>query len=238
MTPYLLSLWLHIGAGSLALGLFWTAAALRKGTPLHRRIGQGYLLAMLGVIGSGVPLALALVERGRPVGALFLAYLLLLVASTCWSAWRAIRDRQQRARYFGPLYWSFATLVALFGLLLVALGLRVGSSLLLVFGAIGPLAAWGSVQAWRRAPRDPKWWLKEHYGAMVANGVATHIAFIGVGLRNALPGIDPGLLQLFAWFGPLVAALFALWWLNRRYGRAPVRAPRPAGVAAPTARGG
>lgn len=230
MTPYALSLWLHIGAGSLALLLFWTAAMLRKGTGLHRRIGHVYLIAMCGVIVTGVPLALALLERGRPVGALFLTYLLLLVASTCWSAWRAIRDRQAPARYFGPVYWCFAGLVALYGLFLLSLGLREGARLLVVFGGIGPLAALGAWRAWRRAPNDPMWWLREHYGAMIGNGVATHIAFIGIGLRNAVPWLEPQLLQAIAWFGPLLAALLAAWWLDRRYGRTPRRARAPHGA--------
>jgi uncharacterized membrane protein len=215
---YAVALAAHIAAGALALLLFWTVGALRKGTALHRRLGQGYLIAMLAVIATGVPLAHALLARGTPAGALFLGYLLLLVGTACWSAWRAIRDRGDRRRYFGPIYWIFAITVFGYGAGLVVLGLRDGHPLFAVFGAIGVLAGIGAVHGWRRSSSDPKWWLKEHYGAMIGNGVATHIAFFGVGLRNALPGIDPQLLQSFAWFGPLAGALVAGWWLQRRYG--------------------
>src|SRR5690606_16814152 len=58
-----------------------------------------------------------------------------------------------------------------------------------------------------------------HYGAMIGNGVATHIAFFGIGLRSLLPGVDPQLLQHFAWFTPLAGAFIAAWWLGRKYGR-------------------
>jgi uncharacterized membrane protein len=230
MSLYSLSLVLHLVAGSVALLLFWCAAAMRKGTPLHRRIGQIYLIAMVGVIVSGASLAHALLERGSPVAAMFLCFLLLLVSSACWSAWRAIRDRADRRAYFGPMYWFFTAAVALSGMAMIALGLQIGATLFVVFGSVGVLAGAGSLHAWRRSPSDPKWWLKEHYGAMIGNGVATHIAFIGIGLRNALPGIDPQLLQSIAWFGPLVAAGIAAWWLNRRYGRSS-SAPRSRATA-------
>jgi hypothetical protein len=228
MDTYRLILVLHIASGASALLLFWTAALMRKGTPRHRWIGQLYLLSMLGVIISGVPLAHALIGRGQPVGALFLSYLLLLVSSACWNAWRAIRDRGDRRAYFGFTYWFLTVTVGAGGAAMIALGLHAGSALLMVFGSIGVLALLGSVHAWRRAPADPKWWLKEHYGAMIGNGVATHIAFIGVGLRNAIPALDPQLLQAIAWFGPLLGAVIATLWLQRRYGRSTPRARQPA----------
>jgi uncharacterized membrane protein len=232
MTAYSIAVTLHIAAGSLALLLFWTAAVMRKGTALHRRVGQVYLLMMLGVIISGMPLAHAVLQRGSPVGALFLTFLLLLVSSGCWNAWRAIRHRNDRRAYFGALYWFFAATLALGGGGMIALGHAAGSALLMVFGSVGVVAAIGAVQSWRRAPTDPKWWLKEHYGAMIGNGVATHIAFIAVGLRNVNLGIDPQVQQQIAWFGPLLVAVFAAVWLNRRYGRSGARTmQRPRNIA-------
>ena len=48
---------LHIGFGVVALATFWTAAWLRKGSSLHRRVGTSYLLAMLGVLGTALPMS-------------------------------------------------------------------------------------------------------------------------------------------------------------------------------------
>mgnify|MGYP005749245573 FL=1 len=209
----------HVAAGIVALATFWTAGLVRKGTPLHRRVGQVYLLAMLAIILTGVPLVLQVTARGQPVGALFLTYLLVLVGNATWSAWRAIRDRRDRRAFYGPMYWFAATLTAGSGLAIIALGLQTGAVLLQVFGSVGVLGGIGAVRGWRRSATDPKWWLKEHYGAMIGNGVATHIAFFGIGLRSLLPGVDPQLLQHFAWFTPLAGSLVAAWWLGRKYGR-------------------
>ncbi len=209
----------HVASGVLALASFWVAAFLRKGSARHRRVGQTYLVAMVGVIASGVPLAMALIERGRPVGALFLAFLLLLTTTACINALRAIRLRASRARYFGGLYWSLAFLNALAGIGIVILGVQTGSLLLQIFGGIGVLVLVDGLRNWRKSARLPTWWLREHYGAMIGNGVATHIAFFSIGLRTALPGIDPAVLQYLAWFGPLAVAVVAAIWLDRRYGR-------------------
>ena len=209
----------HVVAGTIALATFWTAGLAKKGSPLHRSVGKVYLLAMLGIMLTGIPLVLQLVARGQPVGALFLTYLLVLVGNATWSAWRAIRDRRDRAAYYGHMYWFVAALTAGSGLAMIAFGMQVGAVLLQVFGGVGVLGGIGAWTSWRRSATDPKWWLKEHYGAMIGNGVATHIAFFGIGLRGLLPGVDPQLLQHFAWFTPLAGAFIAAWWLNRKYGR-------------------
>jgi len=221
MSAYTLVLVFHIAAGSVGLVTYWMAGLSRKGSPFHRRAGQIYLLAMLGVILSGVPLAMAMLERGRPVAAAFLGYLLVLVSLGCWSAWRAIRDRRQPQRFFGPVYWTLSVLTAASGIGVSWLGWRHGATLLLGFGMVGVVAGAGSLLTRWRSARDPRWWLREHYGAMIGNGVATHIAFFSIGLRNVLPGVDPGTLQLFAWFTPVAVAVMAGIWISRKYGRAP-----------------
>lgn len=230
MSLYQTSLFLHVVAGSLALATFWFAAALRKGSPSHRRSGQLHLLAMLAVIVSGVPLTAALFARGQAVFGLFLAFLLVLVATSCWNAWRAIRDRHTPARYAGTVFRLLAALLFAGGLLLGALALRWQQPLLGVFAAIGVVAGLDARRVLRRLAQGAlpaNWWLREHYGAMIGNGIAVHISFFGVGLRTLLPQLDPDLQRYLMWLLPVGVGLAAGWWLDRRYGRSrsPGRAP-------------
>ena len=60
-----------------------------------------------------------------------------------------------------------------------------------------------------RLDAQPRWWLAEHYGAMLGNGVATHVAFLSIGLPRLLPAIDGDALHYLGWFAPLV------WWRCR-----------------------
>ena len=80
--------------------------------------------------------------------------------------------------------------------------------------ALGNVILW---RAWR--PLDEaKWWLREHIGAMLGCGIATHVAFLSIGVNRVvdLMGIEADL-GLLPWFGPIVVAQLAGIWLRRKY---------------------
>lgn len=235
MTAYQTLVVCHAAIGTIALAAFWSAAFLRKGSPLHRRAGQLFLLAMGGILLTGVPMAAyAWLARERPVTAAFLAYLLVITATAMWTAWRAIRDRHDVARYTGPAYAVLAWLSLLAGAGVLALGLSVGAPLLIGFSAVGLFAGVDMLRKRRHRERlaaRPRWWLVEHYTAMLGNGVATHIAFLGIGLPRLLPGIDGTALHYAAWFAPLGVALVAKRVLDRRWKPKPAAAPPAAALA-------
>ncbi len=211
----------HIVAGAVALVLFWCAALSRKGSPFHKRCGRVYLMAMLAVIITAVPLSIALFARGQPVIGTFMAYLVVLVSLTCRNSWQAVQCKRNFDAYAGTGLKVLATSAGIAGLIVVAGGLYAGIGVLIGFGLIGPILAWQSWKLVRNGPSAPNWWLKEHFGHMIGNGVATHIAFLQVGMVRLLPGLDLGIVQNLGWFGPLVVAAIASVWLGRRHRLAP-----------------
>lgn len=234
MPAYKLYLMLHLAAGTLALLSFWLAAALRKGSPRHRLAGQAYLLAMAAVVASGVPLAVQRLVDGHPVTAAFLGYLLVITATGAWSAWRAIRDRDDVARYTGPVYVGLAIACLTSGLGVLLLGLRADAPLLVGFSAIGGFIGIDMLRKRRHRGRlaaRPRWWLVEHYSAMLGNGIATHIAFLSLGLPRLLPSIDGATLHYLGWFGPVLVALIAKPLLDRRWKPRPRALAKAAGSA-------
>ena len=66
MNTYEVIVVLHVAFGAVALATYWTAGLVKKGTPLHRRVGQVYLLAMLAIVLTGIPLVLQVGARGHP----------------------------------------------------------------------------------------------------------------------------------------------------------------------------
>lgn len=234
MTAYPTLVAFHAGIGVIALASFWSAAFLRKGSPLHRRAGQVFLLAMTGILATGVPMAAyAWLVRDRPVIAAFLAYLLAITATGVWSSWRAIRDRQDVARYTGPVYVGLAWLSLLGGVGVLVLGLRANVPLLTGFSVVGLYTGFDMLRKRRNRERlaaQSRWWLIEHYTAMLGNGIATHIAFLGIGLPRLLPAIDGTVLHYTAWFGPLVVAVAMKLVLDRRW--KPQRSARAGNLAA------
>lgn len=207
----------HAAAGTMALILFWLAAAKRKGTRGHRRIGQAYLLCMALVVLTGIPLTIKAYLAGNPVGAVFLAYLLILVSHSCATSVRAIRLKRDRQAFMGPFHRIATGLLGLSGATVVLIGWNTSLAMILVpFGAIGIVSLVGMVRQLRSMSVPGNWWLREHYGAMIGNGIATHIAFSQIGLARLMP-TQGELSSTLGWLLPLVIGLGALTWLNRRF---------------------
>lgn len=217
MTAYQMIVATHVGIGTVALACFWMAALLRKGSVAHRRAGQVYLLAMVGICITGAPLAGKRFLEGNVVTGAFLSYLLLLLLVATWSGWRAIRDKHDVRRYTGAMYVAGAWMLLGAGVAMMALGLYEGSPLIAGFSIVGLYAGADSLRRRRRMGEHPRWWLREHYAAMFGTGIATHIAFLAIGLPRLLPMLDGPVLHYAAWFAPLVVAQLAKVLQDRRF---------------------
>lgn len=217
MKTYELIRWTHVAAGTLALLGFWLNAALRKGSPLHTRVGQGYLLVMIVVMTTALPIAWRAFATGEPVRGAFLAYLVVITATPTWLAWRAIRDRGDYATYTGITYRVFAVGSIVSGLAVLLAGLYYRVPLLAGFSLVGIVTGGLMLRRIRRGATPARWWLREHYIAIGGCGVATHIAFLNIGLSRILPPDWAGMAQAFGWFGPLAISVWARAWLDRKY---------------------
>jgi hypothetical protein len=231
MSPYDVLLGLHITTGTVALLGFWTAGLARKGGPVHRRAGRVYLSAMLLVVGTALPMAIMHLVAGRTAVGVFLAYLVVITGTAMWLSWRAIRLKRDAGAFFSRAYATVGALNLASGLAVFALGVAIGHPLLTGFSWVGILLGAGMLRSFRSTRRTMptgNWWLREHYGAMLGNGVATHIAFLSIGMRPVLQALDSPLAHLLPWVLPLLVAGGVSVWLDRRYGR-----PRAAAAATP-----
>lgn len=221
----------HALAGTIALMAFWCAALARKGSSFHRIIGRAYLITMIVVVVTIVPLTFSQFADGQWAGATFLLYLAALVSQASLTAWRAIRYKRDFARFTGPLFIGGTLIVALAGLGVTTLGIVFSHWILIMFGLIGPLSALGVRKLLAEGETDRKWWLKQHYGGMIGNGIATHIAFMQIGLMRWFPNLGETAIQHVAWLAPLAIGFAAGFWLDHRYGR-PATPPASAAEAA------
>ncbi len=209
----------HLACGLAALPLFWIPAVVRKGSRVHRAAGKLFLLAMLVVIVTGVPLAFRFLAEGRWVFAVFLLYIAVITAMSAGTAWFALRLKRSPARYFGKVYAATAVFMFLSGATVIALGWHFQVWLLFFFGVIGPFLGFRMLRKFRATEHDTNWWLHEHLGGMIGGGIATHVAFGAFGLRRLWPAyatID-GIAGMLPWLLPVVIGFAASAWLERRY---------------------
>ncbi len=228
MNVYKSLVFAHAIVGTVALTSFWLTALSKKGSPLHKRIGKIYLLAMCGILLSGFPMSVLAMMYFSIVQGLFLFYLLLITANAMWWSWRAIKDKQNPARYFGTHHRISAVLMFSSGLATHSLGWYMQAPLLIGFSLIGIIVG---IQQWRKSgttPKDPKWWMREHISGMSGNAIATHIAFINIGLPKVLPMIPIDFLQYFGWFGTPIIAAIIVFYVNRKFLGKPTTRPQSA----------
>lgn len=217
--------------GVLALATFWSAGLARKGSAVHVASGKLYLLTMAAILATAVPMAVLFIARGIAIGP-FLAYLIVITGTACWTAWRAIRDKRDYRAYTGRVYRALAVLNVASGLGILALGLARGSVIYIAFALVGVLGGADMLRSLRRQPVDGRWWLREHYRGMIGNGIATHIAFLLIGLPRVVPQLAGPTQQMLAWLGPLALGLGLQWLLDRKYRGTKPAAVRDAGEGA------
>jgi hypothetical protein len=219
MTLHSISFALHAGLGTLALVTFWTAGMSRKGSPVHRLAGKVYLLAMAGLLLAALPLTAALAAR-NPVAGAFLSYLVVITVTSVWTSWRAVKDKRDWARFTGPVYRALMWANLVSGLVIAYVGLFITNQMQVIFVAFASIGIIGFFNMWRfsrRLPDDPRWPLRQHLGAMLGNGVATHIAFLTIGLPKVLPFLAGSSLLNLSWLAPLVVSVVAGVYLTRKY---------------------
>lgn len=223
--PYQANLWLHMCGGCVALAAFWTAAGARKGAPLHRSAGKLFMLSMCLVLASGVLLVVRRFADGERESGMFLGYLFFISGQACWMAWRAVRDKADwRGMVARPGWrlWMLSCLVT--GIAALSIGLHAGDPVLIGFSTLGPLLG---IRMWRfarRGPRRSNWHIVQHYQGILGAGIATHVAFLGVGMShvwpliaNVWPAVPQTLIYAFPWYAPLAFATIALVLLNRHH---------------------
>lgn len=219
-TVYKFLLLVHGLSGLVALITFWMAAFAKKGSPLHVRVGKIYLLSMLGIVITALPMAAIIAGQGKPGVAVFLAYLVVITASSMWVGRRAIRSKRDQTAFRGRAYVAVAVLNLVASAATFIVGLQMSDVLLMGFSVVGAHNGIAMLIRRFRPMAMTRWWMKEHIAAMLGCGVATHIAFLAIGMNRVVDmlGIKPpGWYGLIAWFGPLMVALVCGIWLTRKY---------------------
>jgi len=210
----------HGLCGAVALVCYWIAALAKKGSPQHRFAGRIYMMAMIVIVLSAIPIAIKMISVGRPAAAVFYAYLVLITATGLWMAWRAIKRKRDQTAFRSGAYPVVAAMNIVLSIAVLWLGFVYDRPVLIGFSGIGLFT--GAFMFYRRArPMTiPRWWLKEHLTWMVGSAVPTHVAFLSIGLESVVLSVGMKLPEWYAsvaWFGPMFLAIAGVFWTIRRY---------------------
>jgi len=219
----------HVGAGALALTLYWGALLAVKGSDPHRRRGRIYLVMLAPLLASVIPISLHL-AAADPARMLQLVYLALVLGTAGWTAWRAIRDRSAPQRFRGPVFRVLAVAMAGCGTGLMVLGIAKANVLTVGFAVIG-IVYGGAMLGELGRPPAAGWWLNWHLNGIALLFAATHASFIGLLARSFLPQLAGETMHALTQLGALTFAYGLRQWLGQRYGH--LAGPDHATVAEP-----
>ncbi|MDX1455640.1 MAG: hypothetical protein R3217_09310 [Gammaproteobacteria bacterium] len=217
---YTLFLKTHMVAGLAALAVFWLPALTKKGSPVHRKAGKWFVIAMTIVAITGIPLTARAYLLGHWVSATFLAYLLVITMTAISTAWFSPKLKHDRNRYYGMPYKLLSALNVAAGASVLYLGIANDVILLTLFSSIGIIAGIDGLRRARKKDElSAKWWLEEHLAGMIGAGIAAHVAFGAFGLRQVMPqyGAFDGFVGMLPWILPVVVGVAASIYSTRKY---------------------
>jgi hypothetical protein len=206
----------HIVAGVLVLVCFWATLLAPKGGLRHRRVGRTYLLLLLPLLASVLPISLHYAQ-GDPARIARLVYLSTVVASAGWTAWRAVKDRRAPERFRGPVFRALAVALTASGVALLGIGIGEWDVLTVGFSVIG-IVYGGAMLGFLGTKPAADWWLTWHLNGVCLLFAATHASFIGLAARTLFPEQAGQEMHAATQLGTIAFAYGLRQWLGRRYG--------------------
>jgi hypothetical protein len=220
----------HSIAGAALLVFYWRTLLSRKGSRDHKRLGRTYLILLVPLMISIVPITLAEAHQQGPARLLQLVYLGLVVATAGWTAWRAVVDRGDPDRYRGAVFRSLASCLFAAGVALLIVGIARSNVLTVGFSVIGVVYGGAMLGFVGRVP-TAEWWLDWHLNGVALLFAATHASFIGLIARYGMPGLAGEVMHGVTQLCTIAFAYGFRQWLGWRYSQFGGAAP-PRGAAA------
>lgn len=208
----------HAIVGLMALVFFWRTLLAAKGSTPHRTWGRRYLMTLLPLLLSVLPITAQAVVAEGPATVVQLVYLAVVLSTAGWTAWRAVQDRGDVIRFTGPVYRALAGTLLGLGSVLMVIGIARWDVLAFGFSMIGIIYGGAMLGFLGRRP-DDDWWLGWHLNGICLLFAATHASFVGLLLRVTLPQYDGRVMHASAQLGTIAFAYLLRQWMARRYQR-------------------
>jgi hypothetical protein len=199
---------IHTMIGAVVLTSFWVTAFSKKGGRVHRFSGKIYLVGILIIIISVIPMIVLALQRNNNKQALGLAFLSVMTFVAAWMAFQSIVRKRKIESYRNKTFVALALVLSAFGLLILVLNVLHWSFLYAFFASTGLTLA-GSMW-WIIFKKDarPGWHLSQHLNGVALLFAATHGSFLRFGLTKLIPVIPDS--QEFNTFAQTTVILLAL----------------------------
>lgn len=216
-------LWIHIPFGFLSLILFWIPIAVKKGSPLHRKVGWYYFITMWIVLVTAALLSITNVILGNYIIAMFLGYLTLITSYPLWYSYEILQQKKIWSDRYFTIRKVFLTILFITGVGMILLGglkfhfQNIG--LVMVFFGVIVLPAGKEVFLSKAEAIDNEDKIKMHIQGTIISGIAAYTAFLAFGGRHFIVEVLhlDGVWVLVPWILPTILGIPYSWYMKRKY---------------------
>ena len=216
-------LWIHIPFGTLSLVLFWIPVGVKKGSPLHRKVGWYYYISMWVVLISALLLCVTNVAMSNYYTALFLGYLVIITSHPLWYSYEILRQTTDwTARYF-LIRRIFLSVTFIAGIILITIGTIVFQlkemGIIMVFFGLLAVPSIKELRLSKASATQKETRLKMHIQGTIITGIAAYTAFFAFGGRRIFIDVfhlDPQWM-IVPWIAPTLLGLIYANYMKKKY---------------------
>lgn len=222
-TIHKILLFTHIPIGTLSLILFWIPVGVKKGSPLHRKVGRYYYYCMWMVLITAFLLSIINVILGSYIAATFLGYLTIITSYPLWYSYEILhQDKAWTDTYF-RVRRAFSILIFISSIAIFLLGaikynFRGMGGVMAFFGLLG-IPTIRDILMTKEVANNKETKLKMHIQGTIISGIAAYTAFFVFGGSRLLMGIFhlDAQWMILPWILPTMLGVIYMRYMSKRY---------------------
>ncbi len=216
-------LMIHIPVGTLSLILFWIPVGVKKGSPLHRKVGRYYYYCMWMVLVTAFLLCINNLIMGNCVAAAFLGYLTVITSYPLWYSYEILnQDKVWTDTYFRVRkifsILIFLSSIAMFLLGAIKYNFRDMGGVMTFFGLLG-IPAIRDIMMTKEQATNKETKLKMHIQGTIISGIAAYTAFFAFGGSRFLMGVLhlDAQWMILPWTLPTLMGIVYMRYMSKKY---------------------
>ena len=216
-------LWIHIPFGFLSLVLFWIPVGVKKGSPIHKKVGWYYYFSMWIVLVTSLLMSICNLIEGNYMSALYLGFLAIITAYPLWYSYEILQQKKEWSNRYFNIRKAFVSVLFTTGIGMLLLGgikyHFLGMGTMMGFFGLLAIPAGRDIFMTKTSAMSQESKLKMHIQGTIISGIAAYTAFFAFGGSRILMNV----LQLhhqwmiIPWITPTLLGLIYARYMKKKY---------------------
>ncbi len=214
---------IHIPFGFLSLVLFWIPVGVKKGSPLHKKVGWYYYIAMWIVLVTSFMMSICNIFLAKYMTALYLGFLAIITAYPLWYSYEILQQKKEWSDQYFKIRKIFVTTLFSTGVGMLLLGgikyHFLGMGTMMGFFGLLAIPAGRDIFMTKEKAMNSESKLKMHIQGTIISGIAAYTAFFAFGGSRILINVlhMDHQWMIVPWIAPTIVGLFYTRYMKNKY---------------------